>query len=366
MGLIPSRPLSFLDPYHLGQGSVCPPLGLIRADAWPVADLVALKQRQARPLHVVFPVKDSSEAANLEHLLTILQPLAGTFIDAGWLACGASDPGALALLPRQFPWLRLFVAQQAPPPDQVGCAWGKGAVMRALLHHLLDARHITDPRAIVQFLDADIRPGYFHTPWCLGPAGTLLWFTGVEAAKVVYFRPRGGRLNTFVRSLLAALPHPGLPRLQELVYLLSGEMAATMAFWSALPFKTGYGIEILILLLLALDQLQLQPGRPDLAALAQVFVGQMDHRHAPLRSDRRRAGLDQMAATVFHTLWEVLVQAGVLTWHQPTPAPGPLHLPLPAKTPSGPPQWLTVAVGEETLPPLRTLPAIAAIVAQEV
>ncbi len=364
MGLASERPLTFLDPYHLGQGSPCPPLGLLGADAWRAADLVALKQHQARPVHVIFPVKDSSEAANVAKLAAILNPLVGTIIDAGWLACGASDPGDLALLPRQFPWLRVFLSRHLPPPDQTTCAWGKGAVMRAIIHYLVHSREITDPRAILQFFDADIRPAYFGAPWCLGPVGALLWFAGLEAAKVVYFRPRGGRLNTFVRSLLAALPHPGLQRLQELLYLLSGEMAATLTFWTAVPFKTGYGIEILILLALALDQLQLQPGRPDLAALAQVFVGQMDHRHAPLRSDRRRAGLDQMAATVFHTLWEVLVQAEVLTWKTPTPT-GPLHIPLPGGGTSRPVRWLSVPVGEETLPPLRTLPEIAGALALE-
>jgi len=363
MGLGPGNPLTFLDPYHLGEGSPCPPLGLLRAAAWRIEDLIGLKQRQARPVHIIFPVKDGGEAANLAELAAILNPLAGAIIDAGWLACGAPDPGDLALLPQKFPWLRLFLARQLPPPDQTGSAWGKGAVMRAILYSLVYSRQISNPHAIVQFFDADIRPAYFGPQWCLGPVGALLWFTGLEAAKVVYFRPRGGRLNTFVRSLLAALPHPGLQRLQEVVYLLSGEMAATLNFWTAVPFKTGYGIEILILLALALDQLRLQAGRPDLAALAQVFVGQMDHRHAPLRSDRRRAGLDQMAATVFHTLFEVLVQAGVLTWTAPTATAGPLHIPLPGSGPARPPQWLTVPVGEPTLPPLCSLPEIAAALA---
>ncbi|MGQ9921678.1 MAG: hypothetical protein ACUVRZ_10170 [Desulfobacca sp.] len=365
MGLASGRPLPFLDPQQLGQDGPCPPLGLLRADVWRAADLIALKQRQSRPVQVIFPVKDGSEAANLAELAAILDPLAGTLIDAGWLACGAHEPGDLALLPRQFPWLRLFLARQAPPPDQVGFPWGKGAVMRALLHHLVRSREITNPRAILQFFDADIRPAYFGLQWCLGPVGALLWFTELAAAKVVYFRPRGGRLNTFVRSLLAALPHAGVQRLQELLYLLSGEMAATLTFWTTVPFKTGYGIEILILLALALDQLQLRPDRPDLAALVQVFVGQMDHRHAPLRSDRWRAGLDQMAATVCHTLLEVLGQAGVLTWTAPTPTTGPLHIPLPTRAPAQPPAWLTVPVGEATLPPLRSLPEIAAALSGE-
>ena len=360
MGLKAPLASAFLEPYRLGVGSVCPALGLVPAEAWPLTDLLALKKRQGRQVHVVFPVKDGGEAANVAALAAALEPLAGGFIDAGWLACGHPEPGDLAGLPRRFPWLRLFLARHHPPPDQRHRAWGKGAVMRAFLHHLMTAQGAADSRAIVQFFDADIRPGYFGSSWCLGPVGAILWFANVAAAKVVYFRPRGGRLNTFVRSLLATLPHPGVQRLQELVYILSGEMAATLGFWGAVPWKTGYGIETLILLALALDQLQLQPGRRDLEGLVQVYVGRMDHRHAPWRSRRQQAGLDQMAAAVCHTLWEALREAGVLSWLEPEGTAGPLRIPLPGRTPAQPPQWLAVPVGEETLPPLATLPAVAA------
>jgi len=360
MGVEAPRLGAFLDPHRLGAGSVCPALGLLQAEAWGLEELMALKKGQSRQIHVVFPVRDEGEAANVAALAAILEPLAGSFIDAGWLACGASEPGALALLPRRFPWLHLFLARHHPPPDQRDRAWGKGAVMRAFLHHLISFGGLADPRAIVQFFDADIRPGYFGTKWCLGPVGAILWFANVWAAKVVYFRPRGGRLNTFLRSLLAALPHPAVQRLQDLVYLLSGEMAATLGFWGTVPWKTGYGIETLILLALALDLLHLRPGSGDLEVLAQVYVGRMDHRHAPWRSHRQRAGLDQMAAAVCHTLWEVLSGAGVLSWQSPGGGGGPLRIPLPGRTPAHPPHWLTVPVGEETLPPLATLPTIAA------
>jgi hypothetical protein len=356
MGVTSLDPMPFLDPYALGIGSTCPALGLMRAEAWPPADLVALKQRRGRAVHVVFPVKSGAEAANVARLVAILAPWMGSFIDAVWLACGATEPGDLAHLPQQFNGLRLFMARAQPPLDQVEMAWGKGAVMRAMLHHLLVSRMVTDRLDIVQFLDADIKPDYFSPAWCLGPVGALLWFQGLAACKVVYFRPRGGRLNTFIRSLLATLPHPGVQRLQALLYLLSGEMAATLAFWSAVPFKTGYGVELFILLQLALEQLRLEPGRSDLASLAQVYVGQMDHRHAPLRSDGRRAGLDQMAAALCQTLWDTLSQTGVLEWTGTPTLPGPLRLPLAGRRGAPTPSWLTVPLVEATLPPLRTLP----------
>ena len=43
----------------------------------------------------------------------------------------------------------------------------------------------------------------------------------------------------------------------------------------------------------------------------------MDHRHAPLTSTPGKRGLDQMAGTVFHTLMESLMAAGLLRWQAP-------------------------------------------------
>lgn len=355
-----SNPLEFLDPYLLGREGPFPALGLIKAEAFAFEDILTLQRTEPRPVYVVFPVKEASEAANLGKLLARLDPLTPLLLNGGWLAFGGEDPGELVSLTRQYPWLRLFAARRFPPPDQPEDAWGKGAVMRALLYHLVQTGEITDPRAIVQFLDADIVPSYFNANWLLGPMGTIFWFKTVEVAKVVYFRPRGGRLNAFLRSLVAILPHEKVQRLGNLVYLLSGEMAATMNFWSSIPFKTGYGIEILVLLSLALDQVHLLPPKPDLDQVAQIFVGKMDHRHAPLQSTRCQRGLDQMAGNVFHTVFETLEQAGILSW---SGAGSPLRQ-LSIPTPGVRPEWLQVPVGEITLPPLKSRPEIVAALKQ--
>jgi len=360
MALMRPQPVEFLDPRRLAQDSSFPALGPIRADAFTHDDVLALKQAQSRPIHVVFPVKDAGEAANLDHLLTLLDPLAQPLLDGGWIAFGGEDPGPLLELTRRFRWLRLFQAHEFPPPDQMGQVWGKGAVMRALLYHLIHNEKIADPRTIIQFFDADIKPSNFNLTWFLGPVGTVLWFHAVEAAKIVYFRPRGGRLNTFLRSLLAILPHEGMQRLQKLIYLLSGEMAATLKFWSSMPIKTGYGIEILLLLSLALDKVHLHPDKSDLEQVAQVFVGTMDHRHAPLHSTPEQPGLDRMAGNVFYTVFETLEQAGIISWAGKKSILRQLVLPTPGTEPGWHPEWLEVPVGETTLPPLKELPEIAA------
>lgn len=360
MELVVPQPAVFLDPHLLGRDGVFPALGLVNAEAFALGEIVTLKRIEPRPVHVVFPVKEASEAANLEKLLALLNPFAPLLIDGGWLAFGGEDPGELNRLTRQYPWLRLFRARQFPPPDQPEHAWGKGAVMRALLYYLARTGEVTDHRTIIQFIDADIIPSYFSPNWFLGPVGTILWFHAVEVAKVVYFRPRGGRLNAFLRSLLAILPHAGIQRLQNLIYLLSGEMAATLKFWSSVPFKTGYGVEILVLLSLALDQVQLSPGRCDLEQVAQVFVGKMDHRHAPLKSTRHHRGLDQMAGNVFQTVFETLEQAGILSWSEGRSASSQLVIPTPGAGPARHPDWLHVPIGEFTFPPLKSRPEIAA------
>jgi hypothetical protein len=360
MGLMRPEPAEFLDPYLLGREGPFPALGLVKANAFELEDILRLKRTDPRPVYVVFPVKEASEATNLGKLLDKLEPLTPLLLDGVWIAFGGEDPGELVKLTRQHPWLRLFKARQFPPPDQPEHVWGKGAVMRALVYYLIQTGEVTDPRAVVQFIDADIVPSYFNLNWCLGPVGTILWFYGVEVAKVVYFRPRGGRLNAFLRSLLAILPHEGVQRLRKLVYLLSGEMAATMNFWSSVAFKTGYGIEILVLLSLALDQVQLHPAKHDLEQVAQVFVGKMDHRHAPLQSTRHQRGLDQMAGNVFHTVFETLEQAGILSWSGGGSALRQLSIPTPGAKPAWHPEWLQVPVGEVTLPPLKQRPEISA------
>lgn len=360
-----------LHPAVLGRQASLPPLGLLLSESLNLEELIAIKAHEKIPVHLVFPVGSAREAENLAHLLAILKPLEPHLIDQCWIAFGGQRLGNLARLvqsnrrPSSFPALRIFQARRALPPDQHRAPVGKGAVMRAFLYHLIAQERVIHPRAVVQFIDADIRPPYFSRRWVIDPVGAILWFQAVEAAKVVYQRPYGGRLNAILRSYLALCPHPAIQALQKLIYLLSGEIAGTLKFWSALPFKTGYGIEILTLLSLALDRLHLVPGTADLEHLVQVYLGQMDHRHAPLTSTPRKRGLDQMAGNVFQTLDECLREAGILTWQSDMNQEPRLIIPVPPRRVEQPPDWLQVPLTEATLPPLRALPEIQAVLGGE-
>jgi len=350
-----SAPPEVIQPQRLSRDALLPRLGLIPAGGLDLAEVLALKNSEAIPVHLVFPVGSPREANNLRGLLAILWPLQGSLVDRVWIAFGGQRLGGLSKLAREYPGLTILPTRDHLPPDQQDIPLGKGAAMRALLYHLIFQEGLSHPRAVVEFLDADIRPPYFSTRWIVDPVGALLRFRRLEAVKVVYHRPRGGRLNTMLRSLLALCPHPGVQSLQRLVYLLSGEMAGTLRFWASLPFKSGYGVEILTLLSLALDHLGLCPGSPDLEHMVQVHVGQMDHHHAPLTSTARRPGLDQMAGHVFHTLMEVLLRERILFWGDSSGEAPTLNIPLPVVPGRGTPDWLEVPIGDQSLPPLKTL-----------
>jgi hypothetical protein len=347
-------------PQNWGRGARLPALGLIPAGSFDPQEISRLKQAEGVPVHLVFPLGSAREAGNLRALLLMLRPLFGSLIDQVWVAFGGERPESLRRLTDFFPEVKVFPAAKLLPPDQQQAPLGKGASMRAFLYHLVVTENVIHPRTVVAFIDADIRPPYFHPRWVVDPVGAILWFQTVEAAKTVYQRPHGGRLNTMLRSLLALCPHDGVQALQKLAYLLSGEIAGTLNFWSRLPFKTGFGVEILTLLSAALDHLDLTPGTPDLEHLVQVYVGRMDHRHAPLTSTPRHRGLDQMAGTVFHTLMESLIAAGLLRWRLPALAPPRLSIPVPDGDSGEPLAWMEVPLADVTLPPLATCPEVRA------
>lgn len=352
-----TEPPQLIKPSVWPREAALPRLSLLPADGFNLDELLAIKQQEQVPVHIVFPVRSSREVNNLEQLLAILRPLCGRLIDQIWVAFGGRRLGQLNRITQADPYVRIFPARQLLPPDQREAPVGKGAVMRALLYHLVTRAGVTHPRAVIEFLDADIRPQYFHAGWVVGPVGAVLHYQQIEAAKVVYQRPRGGRLNTMFRSLLALCPHPAIQALQKLVYMLSGEMAGTLRYWTKQSFKSGYGVETLILLSFALDLLQLSPGTADLDHLVQVYVGQMDHRHSPLTSTPRRSGLDQMAGNVFHALMEALAKADIGPCFPENFAPN-LSIPLHEQGKAERLGWLQVTLGDLSLPPLGACPEV--------
>jgi glucosyl-3-phosphoglycerate synthase len=152
---------------------------------------------------------------------------------------------------------------------------------------------------VVVFLDADVAP--FDPGWVCALVEPLLRDPQVQLVKGAYDRPGteqsavwegvGGRVTELMaRPLLNLL----WPDLSGVLQPLAGECAATRALLSRLPFSTGYGVELGLLV----DTWDLT----GLAGLAQVDLGERHHRH------HDDAAVARMAASVLHTALRRLEQ----------------------------------------------------------
>lgn len=163
------------------------------------------------------------------------------------------------------------VHQEAELLPSVGPVLGKGD---ALWRALSVARG-----EIVVFVDADTEG--FTEQFVCGLVGPLLQDDSLALVKGAFDRPfnadgvriegGGGRVNELVaRPLLNAY----FPELAALRQPLAGELAARRAVLAELPFRTGYGVEIALLLDIH--------ARFGLDAIAQVDLGERLNRHQHL------------------------------------------------------------------------------------
>lgn len=157
----------------------------------------------------------------------------------------------------------------------------------------------TDAELVV-FLDADLER--FDPRFVAALLGPLLADRSVEFVKGAYDRPAnetgalgGGRVTELLaRPLLAAF----WPELAGLAQPLSGEYAARRGLLERVPFRSGYGVDI-GLLIDAWHEL-------GMGGIAQVDLHERRHRHSDL------AALGRMAAEVLHTVLDRLTAEGRL------------------------------------------------------
>jgi glucosyl-3-phosphoglycerate synthase len=146
---------------------------------------------------------------------------------------------------------------------------------------------------VVCFLDADSEQ--FSAHFLTGLLGPLLCEPGVSFVKAFYRRPLawngvleadgGGRVNHLTARPALAVFYPQLAQVRQ---PLAGEVAARRDLLERLPFATGYGVEI-AMLLDAWRELGLR-------GIAEVDLGAHRNRHQPL------SALTPMAATVLATV----------------------------------------------------------------
>jgi len=146
---------------------------------------------------------------------------------------------------------------------------------------------------IVMFADADTTD--FRDHFIYGTLGPLLTDPGIQFVKAAYRRPfkqgeesvpdGGGRVTELMAKPLLNLFYP---ELAGFVQPLAGEFAGRRELLNALPFFTGYGVEIGMMI-----DVFAEVG---LAGMAQVDLGTRQNRHQPL------ASLTRMSSVVLRTV----------------------------------------------------------------
>ena len=146
---------------------------------------------------------------------------------------------------------------------------------------------------IVMFADADSTD--FQEHFIYGTLGPLLTDPGIQFSKAAYRRPftqdgksvvdGGGRVTELMAKPLLNFYYP---ELTGFVQPLAGEFAAYRELLCSIPFVTGYGVEIAMLI----DVL----AEAGLAAMAQVDLEYRQNRHQQLRD------LTRMSSAVLRAL----------------------------------------------------------------
>jgi glucosyl-3-phosphoglycerate synthase len=146
---------------------------------------------------------------------------------------------------------------------------------------------------VVMFADADTTD--FGEQFVYGTLGPLLMVPEVKFSKAAYRRPYttggqsvadgGGRVTELMAKPLLNFFYP---ELTGFVQPLAGEFAASAELFRSIPFLTGYGVELGVLI----DVLT-AVGLP---ALAQVDLGSRQNRHQPLQD------LARMSSTVLRAM----------------------------------------------------------------
>ncbi len=164
---------------------------------------------------------------------------------------------------------------------------------------------------VVAFTDADLRE--FTPQFVTGLLGPLLADPSVAFVKGFYHRPLvgsagvepdgGGRVTELMARPLLNL---FWPELAGVVQPLAGEYAGRRDVLERIPFVSGYGVEIAMLI----DLLDLV----GLDALAQVDLGERLHRHQSTEA------LGRMSAQILYTAWSRLHRRGLVTTAVPPAA----------------------------------------------
>lgn len=234
--------------------------------------LIARKRATGQTVSLVLPARN--EADTIVGVIEAGRSLVGRLVDELVVIDGGSSDGTAELAAAAG----AIVYDDNRIMSDFGRARGKGdALWRSLRVTAGD---------IVAFVDTDIRNPDPRFVW--GIVAPLLLDDGIDYVKAFYDRPidAGGVLQPSgggrVTELLARpLLNLFWPELAGLVQPLSGEYAGRRTVLERVPFFTGYGVELGLLL----DILVLRGAD----AIAQVDIGRRVHRNQQLPSLSRMA-----------------------------------------------------------------------------
>ena len=255
------------------------------------AAIAAARTQQDLAVSVCLPARECAETVGA--IVEALGELrAQGAIDEIVVVDATSADGTAALAQRAG----AVVYQEAELMPAVGDVLGKGDAMWRALPRLSGD--------LICFLDADTSD--FQPHYVTGLLGPLLCEPeAIAFVKAFYRRPfdqagvslaeGGGRVNHLLARPALELYYPELAGVRQ---PLAGEVAARRELLEQLPFVTGYGVEIGMLI----DAWR----AVGLQAMAQVDLDEHRNRHQPLKA------LRPMALTVLATVSRRLVQDGRL------------------------------------------------------
>jgi len=258
---------------------------------YPPARIAA--ERGAHSVSVCLPAREC--AATVGEIVHALLPLreAGAIDEVVVIDAGSCDgTAALALA------AGATVYQEAELLPQFGPVLGKGDAMWRALSVL--------GGDLICFLDADTIGFPASAHFATGLLGPLVCEPGVAFVKAFYRRPfqhgglsvpdGGGRVNHLLARPALELFYPELAGVRQ---PLAGEVAARRELLESIPFTTGYGVEVAMLL----DVWQLLGGE----GVAQVDLEEHLNTHQPL------SALAPMARTVLAAIATRAAREGRLT-----------------------------------------------------